>query len=101
MISLYSIEPLITKLFFTIYIMKYLITLFQIDVYKDPITDPGKQSKKGNITLVRNKNDEFETKKREEITEEDREVLMEVFKNGEIIKEWNFEEVQQRVNTYI
>jgi len=73
----------------------------KVDVYKDPITDPGKTSKKGNITLVRNSKGEFETKNREEMTDNDTEALVKVFKNGVITREWTFEEIQERVDSFL
>ena len=45
------------------------------DVYKDPVTDPGKKSKVG-----RQDNSEFVT----------------VFEDGKILKEWTFAEIRRR-----
>ena len=85
-----------------LFLKRYSLLFFlQVDVYKDPITDPGKTSKKGNITLVRNSKGEFETKNREEMTDNDTEALVEVFKNGVITREWTFEEIQERVVSFL
>ncbi len=42
---------------------------FQIDVFKDPVTDPGKVSKKGDITLVKEAG-QFKTVRAEEINQQ-------------------------------
>ena len=83
-----------------LFLKRYSLFFLQVDVYKDPITDPGKTSKKGNITLVRNSGG-FETKNREDMTDNDTEALVEVFKNGVITKEWTFEEIQERVDSFL
>ena len=60
------------------------------DVYKDPITDVGKRSKKGRLALT----EEFETVRVEELGE--RESLLEVvFRNGELLREVCFDEVRE------
>lgn len=69
------------------------------DVFKDPITDPGKKSKKGKVTTF------YDSETGEYIvgtidgcpTEGCREVLETVYLNGEITKEYTFAEV--RANT--
>lgn len=57
------------------------------ELYKDPVTDPGKRSHKGLMTLVKDSNGKFTTKdgvtKEEEATGE----LRTVFKNGKLINE--------------
>ena len=59
------------------------------DIYKDPITDVGKRSKKGRLALTK----EFETLRVEELGE--RENLLEVvFRNGELLREVSFDEVR-------
>ena len=75
-----------------------ILCTFQVEVFKDPITDKGKQSKKGNLTLVRNYQGMIQTKKREEVNDSDSELLVEVFKDGKLIRDWTFEEVQKRVS---
>ena len=92
--------PMYVK-FEELFLKRYSLFFLQVDVYKDPITDPGKTSKKGNITLVRNSKGEFETKNREEMTDNDTEALVEVFKNGVITREWTFEEIQERVDSFL
>ena len=51
--------------------------------------------------MIRNLNNEFETKKREEMSAEDTDMLIEVFKDGKITKEWTFQEIQERVNEFL
>ncbi|KIM05844.1 MAG: nicotinate phosphoribosyltransferase [Sulfurovum sp. FS06-10] len=59
------------------------------DVYKDPITDSGKRSKKGRLALTEN----FETVRIEELDGREN-LLQPVFKNGKILKEFSFDEVR-------
>ncbi len=63
------------------------------DVYKDPITDPGKRSKAGRLALVENAG-RLTTVRREEAADKD--LLVEVYRNGELLQEWGFEEIRQR-----
>lgn len=65
------------------------------DVYKDPITDPGKRSKRGRLALQRTANG-YETVRVDELKGEN--VLVPVFRNGEVITEWTFDEVRERAN---
>ena len=64
------------------------------DVFKDPITDPGKKSKKGRLTLERNAQGVLET-----ITEgkgdPSKDILVELFRDGKILKEYTFAEIRQ------
>ena len=63
-----------------------------IDVYKEPITDPGKKSKKGRLDLVL-KDGEYRTV-REGQSGDDVSHLVTVFNGGVIIKEYTFEQVR-------
>lgn len=71
-----------------------------IDVFKDPITDSGKRSKKGRITLFRNsETGEFTTGRIGEGNNpyiED--VMVTVFKNGELMKDYTLSEVRANSN---
>jgi nicotinamide phosphoribosyltransferase len=69
------------------------------DVYKDPITDPGKMSKKGRLTLLR-KGKQYVTVRIEDVVNYPgyEEVLQTVFENGEIKKQYTFEEVRANSN---
>ena len=66
------------------------------DVWKDPITDHGKQSKRGRVQTFRSKEGGFLT-----LTENDTPAptgwllgMTEVFRDGKILKEYTFEEVR-------
>ena len=63
------------------------------DVYKDPITDPGKRSKRGRLALI---NDEqgYRTV-REDALGDQRNALVKVFRNGDVLVDWTFDEVRE------
>jgi nicotinamide phosphoribosyltransferase len=61
-----------------------------IDVFKDPITDSGKKSKKGRISLFKEDN-KFYNLPDDSAGEE---VLQVVFDNGKIVKEYTLDEVR-------
>jgi nicotinamide phosphoribosyltransferase len=63
------------------------------DVYKNPVTDKGKQSKRGRLRLVK-ETEVFHTKHFEESNESE-DCLAEVFCNGEILKEYTFAEIRK------
>jgi nicotinamide phosphoribosyltransferase len=65
------------------------------DVFKSPITDMGKESKKGRITLYQNEEGYFtDLEGRTDATE----VLETVFENGKLIKEYTFDEVRKNAS---
>lgn len=66
----------------------------EIEIYKDPITDPGKKSKKGLMCLVKT-NGEFKTKDQVDEFDETSGALKLVFEDGKIIKEFSLEEVRE------
>ncbi|RYZ96897.1 MAG: hypothetical protein EOO68_16105 [Moraxellaceae bacterium] len=63
------------------------------DVYKDPITDQGKRSKKGRLALIK-ENGEFKTVPREAVSGEEN-LLRTVFNNGELITQYTLAEVRK------
>jgi nicotinamide phosphoribosyltransferase len=70
-----------------------------VNVFKDPVTDTGKKSKKGRLRLVRNVDGHFETE--QEVPEgadddDERDELVTVYENGYLVREWTFEEVRNR-----
>lgn len=65
-----------------------------IDVYKDPVTDQGKKSKKGRLALVETENNNVQTI-REEALEGQENLLEIVFKNGEIVREQTIDNIRQ------
>jgi nicotinamide phosphoribosyltransferase len=66
----------------------------EISVYKDPITDPGKRSKKGRLDLIKVE-DEYQT-----VAETEKTVsmskLVTVYENGFLAKEYTFDEVRNQ-----
>lgn len=70
----------------------------EMDVFKDPITDKGKTSKKGKVTTYFNRvNDEFEVGLVGQETADRLEVLKTVIENGKLIKEFTLTEVRENV----
>jgi nicotinamide phosphoribosyltransferase len=68
-----------------------------VDVYKDPATDSGKASKKGRLDLYRLGSDQrYMTCRLGERPRDRPSELIEVFKDGEITREWTFAEVRSR-----
>ncbi|OZG74182.1 nicotinate phosphoribosyltransferase [Hahella sp. CCB-MM4] len=65
------------------------------DVYKDPVTDQGKRSKKGRLAVVRGMAGEIKTIRREDLGQREN-LLVPVFRNGELLKDYEFEEIRQR-----
>lgn len=68
------------------------------DVYKDPITDSGKTSKKGRVTLWTS-GGEYQSGVTKPLSWTDKgtdwtEALVEVFRDGNIVKEYTFDEVR-------
>ena len=60
------------------------------DVFKDPITDPGKRSKKGRVTLMRRLNGEFYSG----VEDWTPSALVEVYRDGIVTKTYTLEEVR-------
>jgi nicotinamide phosphoribosyltransferase len=65
------------------------------DVYKDPITDQGKRSKKGRLALVK-ENGRFKTVLKSQIATDDNQ-LQTVFKNGKLLVNMTFDQVRKNV----
>ena len=65
----------------------------QVDVYKDPVTDPGKKSKRGRLDLVK-VDGEFKTV-REEETDLPSELIT-VYENGKLLVEQTIGEIRER-----
>jgi nicotinamide phosphoribosyltransferase len=66
-----------------------------VDVFKDPVTDPGKKSKKGRLTLERTADGGWITTTEGKGSPE-KDELVEVFRDGYITKTWSFEEIRER-----
>ena len=65
------------------------------DVYKDPVTDPGKRSKKGRLILTSGPDDTLATVSS---LPNNKDQLIEVFRDGNILKEWTLEEIRSRAD---
>ncbi len=77
------------------------------DVYKEPLTDPGKVSKKGRLTLIQNHDtSEFMTIRKTTGSIGDgqgippgwQECLLPVWDTGKLLKDWRFDEIRCRAN---
>lgn len=67
-----------------------------IEIFKNPITDPGKKSKKGRLELFRNDaTGEYITAHPNAYGEGYTKMLTTVYKNGVVVKEYTFEEVRE------
>lgn len=66
-----------------------------VDVYKDPITDPGKQSKKGRLALVTNGED-WNTIRVGELPDNAQDELQVVFIDGVPAKQQTFDQIRER-----
>jgi nicotinamide phosphoribosyltransferase len=66
------------------------------DVYKDPITDSGKRSKRGRLALVRAQDGQVATVREDELAGRDN-VLRMVYRNGELLVNECFAEIRARV----
>lgn len=67
------------------------------DVYKDPVTDTGKKSKRGILTLVENADGSIETVRVADVNRR-KDLMQEVFVNGTITKTYTFDEVRENSN---
>ena len=65
------------------------------DVYKDPVTDTGKRSKRGRLQLIREQGGEFQTVYWSD-SQVDRDLLQVVFRDGELLNQTTFDQVRAR-----
>lgn len=65
------------------------------DVYKDPITDSGKTSKKGRLQLIQNESGEYQT-----VPERpwNKDLLVDVYENGQLLVDYSLEQVRVNAN---
>ncbi len=70
-------------------------------VFKDPITDPGKNSKHGRLSLVETTPGTFHTVENVETSAASDDRLATVFENGEIKKEYDFDSIRQRADLLV
>jgi len=74
------------------------------DVFKDPITDSGKTSKKGVLSLVRSTgigNSQWRTIRRSELCPGEIDNLVKVFENGELLVDQTFDQIRSRAGSPI
>ena len=67
-----------------------------IDIYKDPITDTGKRSKKGKLKLIKLDGKYVTVQAYEHVGTENE--LITVFENGVILKEYTYDEIKKNIN---
>jgi nicotinamide phosphoribosyltransferase len=64
-------------------------------VFKNPITDPSKASKKGRITTVKNEvTGEYSVRRINEVADNEIDALVTVFEDGEMKREFTMEEIR-------
>lgn len=68
-----------------------------IDVFKEPITDAGKKSKKGRMTLVQDDSGNYRTVRLEAVGDQI-DVMREVFRDGELLVDDDFNDIRARSN---
>ena len=66
-----------------------------VDVYKDPVTDTGKRSKRGRLQLIREPGGEFQTVSYSE-SQVAQDLLQVVYRNGELVNQTTFQAVRDR-----
>ena len=67
------------------------------DIFKDPVTDRGKRSKKGRLAVIGTESGGHETISASDLGDRDN-LLEVVFRNGKLIREISFEEVRANAN---
>lgn len=70
----------------------------EVDVYKQPKSDPRKNSKRGRLELLKDRSGRFYTA-REGVAQEsgDQSMMSTVFENGSFVKRYSFEEIREKV----
>ena len=72
-----------------------------VDVYKDPVTDPGKRSKRGRLDLVRSARGEFETRVIPPgIDALPDSALVTVYENGALLRDFSLDEVRRNASVW-
>ncbi len=67
------------------------------DVYKDPVTDHGKRSKKGRLAVIEPEPGVYKTIPEGELGQQ-KNILEIVYESGRLIREYNFEEVRENAS---
>lgn len=68
------------------------------DVFKEPITDPGKKSQKGRLALIENQPNQYQTIRLEALENRTNQ-LRTVFENGKLLIDESFAVIRQRANS--
>ncbi len=63
------------------------------DVYKQPVTDSAKASKRGRLALVRDQRGNYHTIRLRDLGERDNQ-LIPIYKDGQLLKDWRLNEVR-------
>lgn len=66
-----------------------------VEVYKDPVTDTGKRSKRGRLQLIKPAGGEFQTVSYS-ASQESQDCLQKVYRNGELLNQTTFQAVRDR-----
>ena len=66
------------------------------DVFKDPITDSGKRSKKGRLALVKNSEGQYQTIREQDLGQQQNQLRV-VYRNGELLVNESLAEIRARV----
>ena len=69
-----------------------------VDVFKDPITDPGKRSKKGRLTTVRLADGNVATVDRTNIPEGATDMMVDIWYAGNLLVEYNLDQIRAGAN---
>ncbi len=65
------------------------------DVFKDPITDSGKRSKKGRLALVKNSEGQYQTIREQDLGQQQNQLRV-VYRNGELLVDESLAEIRAR-----
>lgn len=68
------------------------------DVWKDPITDPGKKSKRGRLALVKLGKQYHTVTEDNLVGFQGGNQLVDIFKDGVLLKDWTLQEIRDRAN---
>jgi len=71
------------------------------DVFKDPVGDPWKRSKKGRLDLVMDEEGNLSTVKLMSARRHADSVLETVFENGKLLKEYTLDDIRAKVNSHL
>lgn len=67
------------------------------DVFKDPITDSGKRSKKGRLALVKNSEGQYQTIREQDLGQQQNQLRV-VYRNGALLVDDSLAEIRARVS---